>query len=86
MGIPVRLSIGTSLAMVGMAAVAGFVGKAVTGQVPLWAAAILVLGSLVGALLGGRVSHRLPVAALRFVLVALIAVVMVRIWIDVFRG
>jgi len=86
MGIPVRLSIGTSLAMVGMAAVAGFAGKAVTGQVPLRAAAILVLGSLVGALLGGRVSHRLPVAALRFVLVALIAVVMVRIWIDVFRG
>jgi hypothetical protein len=32
------------------------------------------------------VSLRLPVAALRFVLVALIAVVMVRIWIDVFRG
>ena len=84
MGIPVRLSIGTSLAMVGMMAVAGFLGKAVTGQVPLWEAVAVVLGALAGAALGSRASHRVPVAALRFVLVALIVVVMARVWIDVF--
>lgn len=84
--IPVRLSIGTSLAMVGISAVAGFVGKAVTGQVPFREAVALVLGSLAGAALGSRASHRVPVAALRYVLVALIAMVMARIWIDVFRG
>jgi len=85
MRIPVRLSIGTSLAMVGMSAATGFVGKAATGQVPLWASIVLVLGSLAGAPLGARVSRRLPVGALRAVLVTIIVVVMLRIWIDVFR-
>ncbi len=85
MGIPVRLSIGTSLAMVGMSAATGFVGKAATGQVPLWESVVLVLGSLAGAPLGGQMSRRLPVGALRAVLVAIIVVVMLRIWIDVFR-
>lgn len=85
MRIPVRLSIGTSLAMVGMAAAAGFVGKAVTGQVPLWEAVVLLLGSLVGAPLGGWVSRRVPVGALRAVLAAIIAIVMLRVWFDVFR-
>jgi uncharacterized membrane protein YfcA len=85
MRIPMRLSIGTSLAMVSMSAATGFVGKAATGQVPLWASIVLVLGSLAGAPLGARVSRRMPVGALRAVLVALIVVVMLRVWIDVFR-
>jgi uncharacterized protein len=85
MRIPVRLSIGTSLAMVGLSAATGFVGKAAIGQVPLWASIVLVLGSLAGAPLGARVSRRMPVGALRAVLVTIIVVVMLRIWIDVFR-
>ena len=83
MHIPLRLSIGTSLAMVGMSAVTGFLGKALTGQVPLWAAATVVLGSLGGAPLGGRVSRRVPVTVLRVVLAAIITVVMLRVWFDV---
>ena len=83
MRIPMRLSIGTSLAMVGMSAVAGFLGKAVTGQVPLWPAATVVLGSLTGAPLGGRVSRRVPVAVLRGVLAGIITLVMLRVWLDV---
>jgi uncharacterized membrane protein YfcA len=83
MRIPMRLSIGTSLAMVGMSAIAGFLGKAVTGQVPLWPAATVVLGSLSGAPLGGRVSRRVPVTVLRAVLVGIIVVVMLRVWLDV---
>lgn len=85
MRIPVRLSIGTSLAMVGMSAATGFLGKAATGQVPLWEAVVLVLGSLAGAPLGGGVSRRVPVGALRAVLVAIIVAVMLRVWTDVFR-
>ena len=81
--VPMRLSIGTSLAMVGMAAVSGFVGKVATGQVPLWPAATVVLGSLGGAPLGGRVSRRVPVGVLRGVLAGIIALVTARVWLDV---
>jgi uncharacterized protein len=83
MRIPLRLSIGTSLAMVGMSATAGFLGKALTGQVPFWPAASVVLGSLGGAPLGGRVSRRVPVAVLRAVLAGIITLVMLRVWVDV---
>jgi uncharacterized membrane protein YfcA len=83
MHIPVRLSIGTSLAMVGMAAVTGFLGKVLTDQVPLWPAATVVLGSLSGAPLGGRVSRRVPVMVLRGLLAGIIALVMLRVWLDV---
>jgi uncharacterized membrane protein YfcA len=83
MGIPMRLGIGTSLAMAGMAAVTGFLGKVATGHVPLWPAATVVLGSLIGAPLGGRVSRRVPVRVLRGVLAGIIALVMLRVWHDV---
>lgn len=82
--IPVRVSIGTSLAMTGMSASMGFVGKALTAQIPLWPAVVVVLGSVAGAPLGARVSHRAPVNVLRTVLAVLIALVMARVWVDVF--
>jgi len=83
MRIPMRLSIGTSLAMVGISALTGFLGKALTGQIPLWPAVTVVLGSLTGAPLGGRVSRRVPVTVLRGVLAGIIALVMLRVWYDV---
>ena len=83
MRVPMRLAIGTSLAMVGMAAVTGFLGKVLTAQVPLWPAATVVLGSLSGAPLGGRVSRRVSVRVLRGVLAGIIALVMLRVWHDV---
>jgi uncharacterized membrane protein YfcA len=81
--IDVRVSIGTSLAMTGVSAAAGFLGKLITSQVPLLPAIAVVAGSLPGAPLGAKVSHRAPVALLRFVLALLIAAVTVRVWADV---
>ena len=81
--VPMRLSIGTSLAMVGISALTGFLGKALTGQVPLGPAVAVVLGSLTGAPLGGRVSRRVPVPVLRGVLAGIIMLVMLRVWYDV---
>lgn len=83
--LPMRLGIGTSLAMVGISAVTGFLGKALTGQVPLWPALTVVLGSLTGAPLGSRVSRRVPVPVLRGVLAGIITLVMLRVWYDVIR-
>jgi len=81
--IPVRVSIGTSLAMTGAAAAMGFLGKALTAQVPLWPAVAVILGSLSGASVGAKVSHRAPVNLLRVVLAVLVAIVTVRVWADV---
>lgn len=81
--LPVRLAIGTSLAVTGMSAFTGVLGKALTAQIPLGPAAAVVLGSLVGAGLGSRVSRRVPVRVLRLVLAGLVALVAVRVWWDV---
>jgi len=81
--VPVRISIGTSLAMTAMSASAGFLGKTLTGQVPLWPAVAVICGSFLGAPLGTHVSHRVPVAVLRVVLFLVIAAVAIRVWIDV---
>jgi uncharacterized membrane protein YfcA len=83
MRVPMRVSIGTSLAMVGISAVTGFLGKALTGQVPLWPAVTVVLASLSGAPLGGRLSRRVPVGVLAGVLASIITLVMLRVWYDV---
>ena len=81
--VPVRVSIGTSLAMTGISAAVGFLGKAFTGQILLWPAVAVVLGSLWGAPLGAKASRRAPVNVLRAVLGALIALVTIRVWVDV---
>jgi uncharacterized membrane protein YfcA len=83
--VPIRQSIGTSLAMTGLAALMGFLGKAATGQIALGPALALVSGALPGAPLGARLSRRAPVALLRGCLVVLIALVAARVWLDVFR-
>jgi uncharacterized membrane protein YfcA len=83
MRIPLRPSIGTSLAIAGVSALAGFIGKLVTAQVPLWPTVAVVAGALSGAAVGSRVSHRAPTQVLRVSLGALIALVTLRVWIDV---
>lgn len=81
--LPVRVSIGTSLAITVAAAGTGFAGKLLTGQVPAGPAVAAVGGSLLGAMLGARLSRHAPVAILRALLAALIAVATLRVWLDV---
>ena len=84
--IPVRLAIGTSLAMTSASAAMGALGKAATGQVPVVPTLAVVLGALGGAPLGALVSRRAPIAVLRGVLVVVTAVVAVRLWVEVLGG
>ena len=83
LGIPVRITIGTSLAITGISASMGFLGKLVTGQIPLWPAVAVVVGALAGAPVGARLSRRAPVPLLRLALALVIAVVAIGVWIDV---
>ncbi|MBI2881907.1 MAG: sulfite exporter TauE/SafE family protein [Candidatus Tectomicrobia bacterium] len=81
--VPTRITIGSSLAITIWTAAAGFLGKLVTGQIPLGPAVALVLGAVPGAQLGEWASRRVRIQTLRGLLTTLTALVAVRIWIDV---
>ena len=78
-GIPSRVAIGSNLAIVFMSTLAAFAGKAATGQIDWRLALPVALTVPLAAWLGGMVSHRLPVAALRRVLAFFIVLAAIRI-------
>jgi uncharacterized protein len=81
-GVPIRVAIGSSLAITAMSAAAGFAGKAATGQIP-WVPALLVaVGALPGAQLGALVSRRLSGERLRGVLFVIVLLTAIRVWWD----
>jgi uncharacterized protein len=81
-GIPIRVAIGSSLAIVAMAATTGFAGKLVTGQIPLLPTLAVVVGAAPGAQLGAAVSRRVPPRGLRVALFVFIATTASRVWLD----
>lgn len=83
-GIPIRVTIGSSLAITALAASAGFVGKLVTGQIPFGPALAVVAGAIPGAWLGAAVSRRMPPLMLRAALLVFVALTAIRVWADVF--
>jgi uncharacterized membrane protein YfcA len=83
-GVPLRITIGSSLGITALAATAGLVGKAATGQVPWLFAATVSAGALPGAQLGAYVSRRLPLPALRAALFVVVTLTAISAWWDVF--
>ena len=81
-GIPIRVTIGSSLAITALAAAAGVTGKLATGQVPLQPALAVILGAVPGAHLGALMSRRLSGRSLRLVLFAVILASAARVWWD----
>lgn len=86
LAMPTRKAIASSLALVLVAAALGVAAKAATGQVPWGWAAWLVLGGLVGAPLGARLSRRVSVPALRWLLAGLIGLVAMQMLASVVLG
>jgi uncharacterized membrane protein YfcA len=84
--LPTRVVIGSNLALVFLASLAGFVGKAVTGQVPLIPAALLVLAAVPGAQIGSVLSHRTSPRWLRTTLAVVIALAAAGMITDVMSG
>ena len=84
-GVPIRVTIGSSLAITALSAVTGFAGKALTGQI-LWGPALLVaLAALPGAQVGAWVSRRLSSGWLRGVLFVIVLLTALRVWWDLLR-
>ncbi|MNX11257.1 Sulfite exporter TauE/SafE [compost metagenome] len=82
--LPIRLVIGTSIAVVFVAGLMGTIGKAMAHQIPWQESIFLVVGALMGAPLGARVSHRLPVGVLRKILAATLLVTAVKMVYELF--
>ena len=84
--LPTRVVIGSNLAIVFLASLAGFAGKAATGQVPLLPAVLLVLAAVPGAQIGSVLSHRTSPRWLRTTLAVVIALAAAGMIADVVGG
>lgn len=81
--LPTRVVIGSNLALVFLASLAGFTGKAMTGQVPWFPAVLLVLAAVPGAQIGGILSRRTDPRWLRTLLAIVIGLAAVGMIADV---
>lgn len=81
--IPIRISIGSSLGIAFLGAVAATAGKMATGQVVYPLAIALVLGAVPGAQLGSRLSKRMHTRTLRLLLTGVMGLTAVRMWADI---
>ena len=80
LGFPQRLASGTSLAAVLPASVAGLTGYALSGSVDWVAGVVLAIGAVGGSLVGTWLLHRMPQRLLRWIFIAFLAVVAVRMF------
>lgn len=83
--VPLRIAMGSNMVIIFFASLAGFLGKAATGQVPGLLAAALLAGILPGSLAGVALSRRVSTGALRLALAALIAIACARMAIDLVK-
>lgn len=84
--IPTRIAIGSNLAIVLLSTIAGFLGKALTGQIEWLLSIPIVITVIPATQIGGVLSHKVPVVKLRKILGILITVAAVRILISAFWG
>jgi uncharacterized membrane protein YfcA len=82
--VPLRVALGSTLAIGLFSSTAGLAGKIATGQVPFKIAGALLLGAIPFAQLGGRVGQKTDTRFLRWILALLIGVTTLKIWYDLF--
>jgi uncharacterized membrane protein YfcA len=82
--VPLRVAMGSNMVIIFFASMAGFLGKAATGQVPLVLTAALLAGILPGSAAGVALSRRVPTGALRLALGGLILAACARMAFDLF--
>jgi uncharacterized membrane protein YfcA len=75
MGVPLRVAVATSNLMIGVTASASAVLYLARGAVDPWLAGPVVLGVFAGASVASRAAHRVPVAVLRLLFVAVLGYV-----------
>ncbi|NJD56140.1 MAG: sulfite exporter TauE/SafE family protein [Nitrospirae bacterium] len=83
--IPLRVALGSTLAIGLFSATAGTIGKVATGQVPFVMAGALLVGAIPVAQAGAWVSKRTRTHHLRWLLALIISATALKIWADLFR-
>ncbi len=78
-GLDQRQASATSLLAILPTAIAGSITYAVSGEVDLVAAAIVAVGAVAGAFIGAALLRRIPIVWLRWIFIALLVVVAVRL-------
>jgi len=79
---PTRISIGSSLVIFVVNGFFGFLGKLVTGQIPLLMTFAIIAGASLGALAGEKCHNRVSPKVLRYAYAGIIAIVALRVWIT----
>lgn len=82
LGIPTRVTVGSTLAIVLLGSLTGVIGKLATGQVDILLAAALVVGAIPGARLGSRLSRQVKVTVLRRLVTAIVILSTAKIWLQ----
>ncbi|UCE78252.1 MAG: sulfite exporter TauE/SafE family protein [Nitrospiraceae bacterium] len=82
--IPLRVALGSMLAIGLFSSTAGLAGKIATGQVPFHMAGILLIGAIPSAQFGSFISKKIATPYLRWILALVIGAAAIRIWIDIF--
>lgn len=80
--VPTRIAIGSNLAIVFFSSLAGFLSKAVTGQIPWLLALPIIITVIPAASLGSLASRHIPIKKLRLILAVIIVLAAVRIGIS----
>lgn len=81
--IPTRIAIGSNLAIVTLASSAGFLGKAVSGQIEWLLVLPILFSAIPSTYIGSLVSKNVSFIWLKRILAILIAIAAVRIWMSV---
>ncbi len=83
--VPLRVTLGSTLAIGLFSASAGMIGKVATGQVPFQMAVFLLAGAIPLARLGGIVSKKTKTQYLKWLLALIILGTAIKIWADIYK-
>lgn len=81
--LPIRVIIGSSLGILFLGALAGAIGKSMTMQVPWPYLAPVIAGSIPAALIGARISRAIPTQYIRYALITVVCLTMLKTWYDI---
>lgn len=82
--IPLRVALGSTLAIGLFSSSAGLIGKISTGQVPFRMAYPLLFGAIISARFGGLVGKKTDTKLLRWLLALIISGTAIKVWADIF--